>query len=91
MPLLLVVKETELGAARAGWCFSLRRPVFSPTVYDDVAFGPLYQGLPPDEVRCRVDEALASVRMSDYAGRVSHHLSVGEKKRIAIATWFYEA
>jgi len=60
--------------------------LFSPTVYDDVAFGPLYQGLPPDEVRLRVDEALAAVRMSDYAGRVSHHLSMGEKKRIAIAT-----
>jgi cobalt/nickel transport system ATP-binding protein len=60
--------------------------LFSPTVYDDVAFGPLYQGLPPDEVGLRVDEALAAVRMSDYAGRVSHHLSMGEKKRIAIAT-----
>lgn len=60
--------------------------LFSPTVYDDVAFGPLYQGLPPDEVRLRVDEALSAVRMSDYTGRVSHHLSMGEKKRIAIAT-----
>jgi len=60
--------------------------LFSPTVYDDVAFGPLYQGLPPDEVRLRVDEALNAVRMSDYTGRVSHHLSMGEKKRIAIAT-----
>jgi len=60
--------------------------LFSPTVFDDVAFGPLYQGLPLDEVRLRVDEALSAVRMSDYAGRVSHHLSMGEKKRIAIAT-----
>jgi cobalt/nickel transport system ATP-binding protein len=60
--------------------------LFSPTVYDDVAFGPLYQGLPPDEVRLRVDEALNAVRMNDYTGRVSHHLSMGEKKRIAIAT-----
>lgn len=60
--------------------------LFSPTVYDDVAFGPLYQGLPPQEVEQRVREALEAVRMSDYADRVSHHLSVGEKKRIAIAT-----
>ncbi len=60
--------------------------LFSPTVFDDVAFGPLYQGCPPDEVRARVDEALAAVHMSEYARRVSHHLSVGEKKRIAIAT-----
>ena len=60
--------------------------LFSPTVYDDVAYGPLYQGLSPAEVQQRVEEALEAVRMSDYAGRVSHHLSVGEKKRIAIAT-----
>lgn len=60
--------------------------LFSPTVYDDVAFGPLYQGLSQAQVQDRVAEALAAVRMSDYARRVSHHLSVGEKKRIAIAT-----
>lgn len=60
--------------------------LFSPTVYDDVAFGPLYQGLPEKEVRRRVNEALAAVHMTDYVDRVSHHLSTGEKKRIAIAT-----
>jgi len=60
--------------------------LFSPTVYDDVAYGPLYQGLPAGEVQQRVEEALAAVHMSNYAGRVSHHLSVGEKKRITIAT-----
>ena len=60
--------------------------LFSPTVYDDVAFGPLYQGLPEEEVHTRVDQALAAVAMSDYVDRVSHHLSVGEKKRISIAT-----
>ena len=60
--------------------------LFSPTVYDDVAYGPLYQGLSPQEVQARVEEALAAVRMGDYADRVSHHLSMGEKKRIAIAT-----
>jgi energy-coupling factor transporter ATP-binding protein EcfA2 len=60
--------------------------LFSPTVYDDVAFGPLYQGLSPAEVNQRVEEALAAVRMQDYIRRVSHHLSMGEKKRIAIAT-----
>ncbi len=60
--------------------------LFSPTVYDDVAFAPLYQGLPPQEVQQRVDEALNAVHMRAYAQRVSHHLSMGEKKRIAIAT-----
>ena len=85
---LMVGKDT-LGQvlARVGVVFqSPDDQLFSPTVFDDVAFGPLYQGLPPDEVRRRVDEALAAVRMAEYAGRVSHHLSTGEKKRIAIAT-----
>jgi cobalt/nickel transport system ATP-binding protein len=60
--------------------------LFSPTVFDDVAFGPLYQGLPPAEVLQRVDQALEAVHMLGYKKRVSHHLSMGEKKRIAIAT-----
>ena len=60
--------------------------LFSPTVFEDVAFGPLHMGLPEAEVRSRVAEALEAVRMSAYADRLSHHLSVGEKKRIAIAT-----
>jgi len=60
--------------------------LFSPTVFEDVAFGPLHMGLPEDEVRARVDAALEAVRMSGYRERLSHHLSVGEKKRIAIAT-----
>jgi cobalt/nickel transport system ATP-binding protein len=60
--------------------------LFSPTVFEDVAFGPLHMGLPEAEVRVRVDEALEAVRMSSYKDRLSHHLSVGEKKRIAIAT-----
>ena len=55
-------------------------------MFEDVAFGPLYQGLPEAEVRARVERALAAVHMQDYVKRVSHHLSVGEKKRIAIAT-----
>jgi cobalt/nickel transport system ATP-binding protein len=60
--------------------------LFSPTVFEDVAFGPLHMGLPEDEVRARVTGALAQVAMSEYADRLSHHLSLGEKKRIAIAT-----
>ena len=60
--------------------------LFSPTVFDDVAFGPIYQGCPEAEVRARVRDALAAVHMEAYIQRVSHHLSVGEKKRIAIAT-----
>jgi cobalt/nickel transport system ATP-binding protein len=60
--------------------------LFSPTVFEDVAFGPLHMGLPETDVFARVDSALEAVRMSGYRDRLSHHLSVGEKKRIAIAT-----
>lgn len=60
--------------------------LFSPTVFEDVAFGPLHMGLPEEEIRTRVEAALEAVRMSGYRDRLSHHLSVGEKKRIAIAT-----
>jgi cobalt/nickel transport system ATP-binding protein len=60
--------------------------LFSPTVFEDVAFGPLHMGLPKEEVLARVETALQAVMMSAYRDRMSHHLSVGEKKRIAIAT-----
>ncbi|MBN2119172.1 MAG: ABC transporter ATP-binding protein [Anaerolineales bacterium] len=60
--------------------------LFSPTVFEDVAFGPLHMGLPMKEVEARVESALEAVRMSGFRDRLSHHLSVGEKKRIAIAT-----
>ena len=60
--------------------------LFSPTVYEDVAFGPLHMGLDEAEVKIRVDDALEAVGMLGYAQRYSYHLSVGEKKRIAIAT-----
>jgi cobalt/nickel transport system ATP-binding protein len=85
----LEINGTNLGRVRARVGLVFQSPddqLFSPMVFDDVAFGPLYQGLPEAEVRQRVAEALAAVHMSDYAGRVSHHLSMGEKKRIAIAT-----
>jgi cobalt/nickel transport system ATP-binding protein len=85
----LPVEAKNLGRVRAAVGMVFQNPddqLFSPTVFDDVAFGPLYQGLKPDEVRERVDAALAAVRMTDYARRVSHHLSMGEKKRISIAT-----
>jgi cobalt/nickel transport system ATP-binding protein len=60
--------------------------LFSPTVFDDVAFGPLYMDLPEDEVRQRVGQALAAVGMLGYERHMPHHLSLGERKRIAIAT-----
>ncbi|MEW6718742.1 MAG: ABC transporter ATP-binding protein [Chloroflexota bacterium] len=60
--------------------------LFSPTVFEDVAFGPLHMGLPEDEIHERVGRALQIVGMGLYKERLSHHLSFGEKKRIAIAT-----
>ncbi len=85
----LDVIAKNLGKVRATVGLVFQNPddqLFSPTVFDDVAFGPIYQGLTEAEVRERVDKALDAVHMCDYAKRVSHHLSVGEKKRIAIAT-----
>ena len=83
------MRKGNLGKVRAGVGMVFQNPddqLFSPTVFDDVAFGLLYQGLPEAEVRERVAQALAAVHMEDYAARVSHRLSPGEKKRIALAT-----
>jgi cobalt/nickel transport system ATP-binding protein len=60
--------------------------LFSPTVFEDVAFGPLHMGFSEQEVYLRVGLALEQVDMNAYGKRLSHHLSSGEKKRIAIAT-----
>lgn len=55
------------------------------TVEEDVAFGPENLALPPDEIRQRVDEALAVVGLSDYATHPPHMLSGGQKQKVAIA------
>jgi len=60
--------------------------LFSPTVFDDVAFGPINMGYSELEVKQRVAQALKWVGMDGYEQRSPHHLSVGERKRIAIAT-----
>lgn len=60
--------------------------LFSPTVFEDIAYGLVYRGLPEPEIRKRVHWALEAVGMGSYAERVTYHLSLGEKKRIAIAT-----
>jgi cobalt/nickel transport system ATP-binding protein len=83
------VNEQNLGRVRAAVGLVFQNPddqLFSPTVFDDVAFGPIYQGLSPSEVEERVRAALQAVHMEGYTSRLSHHLSAGEKKRIAIAT-----
>ena len=60
--------------------------LFSPTVFDDVAFGLINLGYSEAEVRQSVARALDWVGMTGYEQRSPHHLSLGEKKRIAIAT-----
>jgi cobalt/nickel transport system ATP-binding protein len=60
--------------------------LFMPTVEEDVAFGPLNMGLSPDEVRQRIAEGLRAVRMEHAAQRAPYQLSMGERRRVAIAT-----
>jgi cobalt transport protein ATP-binding subunit len=60
--------------------------LFMPTVFDDVAFGPLNMDLGRPEVERRVEEALREVDMLYAVERSSHHLSFGERKRVCVAT-----
>lgn len=59
--------------------------IVSTIVEDDVAFGPENLGLPRDEIRRRVDEALKIVDMYEYRAHEPHRLSGGQKQRVAIA------
>ena len=59
--------------------------LFAPTVAEDVSFGPLNMGLDQDEVEKRVTESLKRVGMSGFEKKPPHHLSGGQKKRVAIA------
>ena len=58
--------------------------LFMPTVYDDVAFGPLNLGLPPQEVERRVADALQRVEALHLKDRPPYRLSGGEKRAVAI-------
>ncbi len=59
--------------------------LFAPTVLEDVAFGPMNMGLSKEEVEDRVKEALIRVGMEGFEKKPPHHLSGGQKKRVAIA------
>jgi energy-coupling factor transporter ATP-binding protein EcfA2 len=83
------VRAETLGEVRAAVGIVFQDPddqLFSQSVYDDVAYGPIYMGCSPSEVDQRVERALISVGMQAARDRVSHHLSQGEKKRVAIAS-----
>jgi cobalt/nickel transport system ATP-binding protein len=60
--------------------------LFMPTVAEDVAFGPSNLGLRGAELETRVKAALAAVGMQEHAERPPHHLSFGQRRRVAVAT-----
>lgn len=82
------VDEENLGRIRAAVGLVFQDPddqLFSKSVFEDVAYGPLYMGLDPDSIQARVTESLKAVGLEGFEDRVPHHLSSGEKKRVAIA------
>ncbi|MEA3335703.1 MAG: ABC transporter ATP-binding protein [Chloroflexota bacterium] len=83
------LKKENLGQIRSQVGLVFQNPddqLFSTSVFEDVAFGPLHMGLQESEVRRRVQMALDQVGIPEFAPRMPHHLSVGERKRVAIAT-----
>ena len=73
--------------ARVGFVFqSSDAQLFSPTVRDEVSFGPLHLGFECSEVEQRVDDVLALLDIAELAERAPYQLSGGEKKRVAIAS-----
>ena len=60
--------------------------LFCPTVFEDVAFGPLNLGVPAGEIPSRVDKALLDSGLDrSFRSRSSHHLSLGERRRVSLA------
>src|SRR5450755_1931762 len=79
------------------WAFSFRRQVglvfqnpdaqlFNPTVFDEIAFGPLQLGWRKEQIRERVNQTLETMEIAHLRHRSPHRLSGGEKKRVAIAS-----
>ncbi|MCG2798643.1 MAG: energy-coupling factor ABC transporter ATP-binding protein [Cellulomonas sp.] len=84
------LEDAQLSAAfrsRVGFVFqNADTQVFSPTVREEIAFGPLQLGLPPDQVQIRIDEVLALLEITELADRTPFQLSGGQKKQVAIAS-----
>jgi len=83
------VKESNLREVRAKVGFVFQDPddqLFCPTLWEDIAFGPLNLGLSEREIEERVEKSLEIVGLMDHGDKPPHHLSVGEKKRAAMAT-----
>jgi cobalt transport protein ATP-binding subunit len=85
----LVVEGASLKRVRAAVGLVFQDPddqLFSPTLGEDVAFGPIHMGLAQEDVHHRVERALAAVGMGGAERRVPHHLSLGQRKRASLAT-----
>jgi cobalt/nickel transport system ATP-binding protein len=85
----LVLDDRSVRDVRARVGFVFQDPddqLFMPTVRQDVAFGPANFGVSGDELEARVNEALVMVGMAHVADKAPHHLSGGERRRVAIAT-----
>jgi len=85
----LAVDERSVRRIRAEVGLVFQDPddqLFSPTVFDDVAFGPLHMGVPTAEIHRRVERALEAVGMGGSERRLPFHLSIGQRKRVALAT-----
>lgn len=80
--------KKDLEEIRSKVALVLQNPddqIFSATIEEDVAFGPMNMGLPMDEVERRVDEALDQVGMADLRSKPTQQLSFGQKKRVSLA------
>jgi cobalt/nickel transport system ATP-binding protein len=85
---LLSYRRAELIRLRTDIGMVFQNPdsqLFSASVREDVAFGPLNLGLAAEEVQHRVDRALAAVHLNDCAHKPVQHLSFGQKKRVCLA------
>jgi cobalt/nickel transport system ATP-binding protein len=85
----MAVERANLKRVRAEVGLVFQDPddqLFSPTVFDDVAFGPLHMGVPEAEIHDRVERALAAVGMAGFERRTPHRMSLGQRKRVALAT-----
>ncbi|MBM4421173.1 MAG: ATP-binding cassette domain-containing protein [Chloroflexi bacterium] len=85
----VLVERKSLSRVRAEVGLVFQDPddqLFSATVFEDVAFGPVHMGLSRDQIHERVEHALAAVGVSGFERRPPHHLSLGQRKRVALAT-----
>lgn len=85
----LPVERSNLSQVRRRVGLVFQNPddqLFCPTLWEDVTFGPLNMGLSKEEVEDRAKAAMKAVGLEDFGDRPPHHLSLGEKRRAAIAT-----